>query len=134
LGAPPAGGRIGGRSSLMVLSREQTETAIATWADEPGLRTARAAAFSPREGELCLTTSGTTGTPKGVRLRAGQIAWTAEQIRLSNRLTVEDRGLSVLPFFHVNAPVVSLCATVRAGGAVAIAERFSRSRFWDWVE
>lgn len=85
-------------------------------------------------GYVCLTTSGTTGVPKGVRLRGDQIAWTADQIRLRHQLTQADRGLSVLPFFHINAPVVSLCATLMAGGTVIVAPRFSRSRFWSWIE
>lgn len=99
-----------------------------------------AAGVSPRagrsahEGEVCLTTSGTTGEPKGIRLRAHQVAYTADQIRRHHRLATADRGLSVLPFFHVNAPVVSLSATLMAGATVVIAPRFSRSRFWHWVE
>lgn len=85
-------------------------------------------------GFVCLTTSGTTGTPKGVRLRADQVAWTADQIRMRHQLTQADRGLCVLPFFHINAPVVSLCTTLMAGGTVVVAPRFSRSRFWSWIE
>ncbi|GHO86148.1 AMP-binding protein [Dictyobacter formicarum] len=87
-----------------------------------------------REGHVCLTTSGTTGEPKGVVLRERQLAWTAEQVRRSHGLTTQDRGLTVLPFFHVNAPVVSLCSSILAGSAVVIARHFSRSQFWSWVE
>jgi acyl-CoA synthetase (AMP-forming)/AMP-acid ligase II len=90
--------------------------------------------WQSREGELALTTSGTTGEPKGLRLRANQIAWTADQIRRSHRLTSVDRGLAVLPFYHINAPVVSLCATLLAGATVVMAPRFSLSRFWTWIE
>ncbi|MGI8687285.1 MAG: AMP-binding protein [Thermomicrobiales bacterium] len=89
---------------------------------------------SPMPGRVALSTSGTTGEPKGVILEGSQIAWTAEQIRLSHRLTPRDRGLTVLPFSHVNAPVVSLCASLLTGSTIVIARRFSRERFWDWVE
>jgi acyl-CoA synthetase (AMP-forming)/AMP-acid ligase II len=88
----------------------------------------------PLEGRVYLATSGTTGEPKLVVLTERQIAWTAEQVRSSHSLTLEDRGLTVLPFFHVNAPVVSLCASLLAGSTVVIAGRFSRQRFWSWVE
>jgi len=88
----------------------------------------------PIEGRVCLTTSGSTGEPKGVILTERQIAWTAEQIHVGHRLTPQDRGLTVLPFFHVNAPVVSLCASLMAGSTVVIARRFSRRRFWSWIE
>lgn len=92
------------------------------------------APIEPVEGQVCLTTSGTTGEPKGVLLNEHQIAWTASHIQTSHRLTVQDRGLTVLPFFHVNAPVVSLCASLLAGSTVIIAQRFSRRNFWAWIE
>lgn len=88
----------------------------------------------PSPGAVFLTTSGSTGEPKGVLLQARQIAWTAEQIRLSHQLTPEDRGFTSLPFFHINAPVVSLCASLMAGSAVVVAPRFSRTQFWSWIE
>ena len=90
--------------------------------------------LSFKEGSVCLMTSGTTGEPKGVILQEHQIAWTAEHIRASHQLTPEDRGLTVLPFFHVNAPIVSLCASLIAGSTVVIARKFSRTHFWEWVE
>ncbi|HLI52452.1 MAG TPA: AMP-binding protein, partial [Thermomicrobiaceae bacterium] len=112
-----------------ILTGEQLDGLIDGWiAAAPEPRPA------PDNGFLCLTTSGTTGIPKGVRLRADQVAWTADQIRQSHGLTQADRGLAVLPFFHINAPVVSLCSTLMAGGTVVIAPRFSRSRFWSWIE
>jgi acyl-CoA synthetase (AMP-forming)/AMP-acid ligase II len=88
----------------------------------------------PLEGRVYLATSGTTGEPKCVVLTERQIAWTAEHVRSSHGLTARDRGLTALPFFHVNAPVVSLCASLLAGSTVVIAARFSRQRFWSWVE
>lgn len=91
-------------------------------------------AIEPIEGQICLTTSGTTGEPKGVILSERQIAWTADHIRTSHHLTTRDRGITVLPFFHVNAPVVSLCSSLLAGSTVVIARRFSRRRFWSWIE
>lgn len=90
--------------------------------------------LEPLEGYAYLTTSGSTGEPKWVVLSERQIAWTATQIRASHGLSSRDRGLSVLPFFHVNAPVVSLCASLLAGSMVVIARRFSRQQFWSWIE
>jgi len=90
--------------------------------------------LEPVEGRVCLTTSGTTGEPKGVVLSERQIAWTADSIRVSHRLSTRDRGLTVLPFFHVNAPVVSQCSSLLAGSTVVIAQRFSRRHFWSWIE
>ncbi|MFI5272874.1 MAG: AMP-binding protein [Ktedonobacterales bacterium] len=88
----------------------------------------------PSGGSVCLMTSGSSGAPKGVVLGEAQLVWTAEQIRRSHGLTPADRGLAVLPFFHINAPVVSLCASLLAGASVVIAPRFSRGQFWAWIE
>ncbi len=86
------------------------------------------------DGWVCLMTSGSTGEPKGVVLGERQIAWTADHVRQSHQLSPADCGLCVLPFHHINAPVVSLCASLLAGSSLVIAPRFSRSQFWGWVE
>lgn len=87
-----------------------------------------------REGRVCFMTSGTTGDPKCVLLTTAQVFWAADHVRSAHRLKPEDRGLTVLPFSHVNAPVVSLCASLLAGSTAVIARRFSRSHFWSWIE
>ncbi len=97
-------------------------------------RPPRSGILPPVEGRACFRTSGSTGQPKHVLLGGQHISWTATQIHLSHHLSPEDRGLAVLPFFHVNAPVVSLCASLLAGGAVVIAPHFSRDHFWPWID
>ncbi|HEY6543147.1 MAG TPA: AMP-binding protein, partial [Ktedonobacteraceae bacterium] len=97
-------------------------------------RTEHISPLPPVKGHVCLMTSGTTGDPKGVILDEYQIAWTADHVRTSHRLTPTDRGLTVLPFFHVNGPVVGLCASIMAGSTIVIARKFSRSHFWSWIE
>ncbi|MBE3565940.1 MAG: AMP-binding protein [Thermogemmatispora sp.] len=103
-------------------------TALISHAPEP------ARPLAIREGRVYLSTSGSTGEPKWLALSERQIAWTAEQVRSSHALTDADRGLTTLPFFHINAPVVSLCASLLAGASLIVAPRFSRRRFWSWVE
>src|SRR5712691_935312 len=90
--------------------------------------------LEPVGGHVCLMTSGTTGDPKGVILDEYQIAWTADHVRTSHRLSPADRGLTALPFFHVNGPVVGLCASIMAGSTIVIARKFSRRHFWSWME
>src|SRR5256714_364799 len=97
-------------------------------------RTERISALPSVKGHVCLMTSGTTGDPKGVILDEYQIAWTADHVRTSHRLSPADRGLTALPFFHVNGPVVGLCASIMAGSTIVIARKFSRSHFWSWIE
>src|SRR5712691_11454444 len=99
-----------------------------------GEQTERIAPLPSVKGHVCLMTSGTSGEPKGVILDASQIAWTADHVRTSHRLSPTDRGLTALPFFHVNGPVVGLCASIMAGSTIVIARKFSRSHFWSWIE
>lgn len=110
----------------LVLTRETCEALLTELSSHTSLE--------PVEGRVYLGTSGTTGEPKGVILTERQIAWTADAVRSSHDLSPQDRGLTVLPFFHVNAPVVSLCASLLAGSTVVIARRFSKRHFWEWVE
>jgi len=118
------------RSKMLVITRQECESLIAG----AMLACADSASLESREGQICLMTSGSTGEPKRVVLSERQLSWTASSVVGSHQLSPADRGLAVLPFFHINAPVVSLCATLLAGWAVVIASRFSRGQFWSWVE
>lgn len=89
---------------------------------------------TPTEGHCFLRTSGSTGEPKGILLDARQIVWAAEHIRASHELTSADRGFTALSLSHVNAPVVSLCASLIAGSSLVIARHFSRSHFWETLD
>ncbi len=133
----------------MLIAERQEERHNFTHADKPLImltydecdvivkEAATATSFSAlpfQEGRVCLMTSGTTGEPKGVVLQEHQIAWTADHIRANHQLTPGDRGFTALPFFHVNAPVVSLYSSLMAGSTLIIARKFSRTHFWEWVE
>jgi len=84
-----------------------------------------------KDDALLMYTSGTTGQPKGVvhshaSLLAG--GWTPT---VAHQLTAQDCGLCVLPIYHINGLCVSVISTLISGGALAVAERFSVSRFWE---
>ena len=84
-------------------------------------------------GGVFLCTSGTTGTPKGILLRQEQLAHTAASVAEAHRLGRSDRGYCSLPLFHVNAEVVGVLATLRAGAWLAVDRKFSRRGFWDII-
>jgi oxalate---CoA ligase len=84
-------------------------------------------------GGIFLCTSGTTGTPKGILLREEQLAHVASSVADWHRLGRSDRGYCSLPLFHVNAEVVGLLATLRAGAYLAVDRKFSRRGFWDLI-
>jgi acyl-CoA synthetase (AMP-forming)/AMP-acid ligase II len=81
-------------------------------------------------GGIFLCTSGTTGTPKGILLRADQLAHVAGTVAGHHRLTPADRGYCCLPLFHVNAEVVGLLATLAAQACLVLDRKFSRRSFW----
>lgn len=88
------------------------------------------APLAPGDHALLMYTSGTTGRPKGVlhshaSLLAG--GWTAT---LAHALTPEDRGLCVLPVYHINGLCVSVMGGLVSGSSIVVAEKFSASRFW----
>ncbi|HXC84840.1 MAG TPA: AMP-binding protein [Trebonia sp.] len=88
---------------------------------------------SARSAGIFLCTSGTTGTPKGILLREAQLAHVADTVAGWHRLAEADRGYCSLPLFHVNAEVVGLLATLRAGARLALDRKFSRAGFWDMI-
>jgi crotonobetaine/carnitine-CoA ligase len=80
---------------------------------------------------LIIFTSGSTGFPKGA-LHSQRNFVTAGEANVARLLLQpEDRLLTVLPLFHVNALFYSLAGALAAGACCALQERFSASSFWD---
>ncbi len=79
---------------------------------------------------LLMYTSGTTGRPKGVMLTQANVCANAVSIAREHRLGPGDRVLGVLPLYHINAFAVTMLAPLASGGSVAMAPRFSATRFW----
>ncbi|HEX4091076.1 MAG TPA: AMP-binding protein [Trebonia sp.] len=84
-------------------------------------------------GGIFLCTSGTTGTPKGILLREEQLAHVAASVVECHKLGRGDRGYCSLPLFHVNAEVVGVLATLKAGAYLAVDRKFSRRGFWQMI-
>ena len=109
------------------------------WVREgPGLVTGSEQAGSrelarPRDPWLFVYTSGTTGRSKAVIAPHAQAVTTGLVVAGQAGLTPDDRLYTCLPFFHVNAIWYTLLAAASVGASVALAERFSASRFWSDV-
>ena len=87
-----------------------------------------------REDEaIIIYTSGTTGKPKGCLLTHGNLLANARQIVDWLGFGREDRLLSVMPLFHMNAVTVTTMSALHAGGSTVVSPRFSASRFWQVV-
>jgi acyl-CoA synthetase (AMP-forming)/AMP-acid ligase II len=104
--------------------------------DVAALPTADLVGLGPASGDdaLMMYTSGTTGRPKGVCLTHANLLAGGSNTRAGHELTEADRGLCVLPLYHINGLCVTLYGSLCAGASLVIPERFSTSRFWGLVE
>lgn len=82
---------------------------------------------------VLLTTSGTTGAPKGIPLSEWQLVHAARRVARHHRFGPGERGYTPLPLFHVNAQVMGLLTTVISGNSLVIDRRFSAGDYWDRV-
>ena len=82
---------------------------------------------------IIIYTSGTTGKPKGCLLTHGNLIANARQISEWLGFTKDDRLLSVMPLFHMNAVSVTTMSALYAGGSSVVSPKFSASRFWHIV-
>jgi oxalate---CoA ligase len=82
-------------------------------------------------GGVVLSSSGTTGTPKVVRLAQDKLLYTARCVAAHLELDADDRGFNPLPLFHINAEVVGLLSALVAGSSLVLDDRFHRHGFWD---
>ena len=79
---------------------------------------------------LLLYTSGSTGLPKGALLTHRALICGARNVVDAHQLTARDRALCVLPVYHINGAMVTVCAPLVSGGGVVMPPRFSASAFW----
>ena len=82
---------------------------------------------------IIIYTSGTTGKPKGCLLTHGNLIANARQISEWLGFTRDDRLLSIMPLFHMNAVSVTTMSALYAGGSTVVSPKFSASRFWQIV-
>ena len=90
--------------------------------------------IGPDSTALILHTSGTTSRPKMVPLSQGNLCTSAEHIRQTLLLTVQDRCLNVMPLFHIHGLLVGVLATLTAGASVVCTPGFYAPHFFEWIE
>jgi len=87
--------------------------------------------IDPRDPVVLIPTSGTTGRSKLVTQTHQGYTLAGEGFPAWVGLTPEDRLITALPIFHINAPAYSLLGSMAIGASVVLLERFSPSRFLD---
>ena len=96
-----------------------------------------AARTGPAEAEdiaLILHTSGTTSRPKIVPLSQANVVKSAENIAASLEFTAADRGLNVMPLFHIHGLIAGLLAPLSRGGSVFCTPGFNALKFFAAME
>jgi acyl-CoA synthetase (AMP-forming)/AMP-acid ligase II/acyl carrier protein len=88
----------------------------------------------PDDVALMLHTSGTTSRPKLVPLTHRNLCSSARHIARTLGLTPADRGLCVMPLFHIHGLIGALLSSAVAGASVVCAPGFVASRFFEWLD
>jgi oxalate---CoA ligase len=83
---------------------------------------------------LVLHTSGTTSRPKIVPLSQRNICASARSVRATAALSAQDRGLNIMPLFHIHGLVAGILAPLSAGGEIVCTEGFNALRFFQWLD
>ena len=89
------------------------------------------AAVEPGDVAVMIPTSGTTGRSKLVMQTHLAYVMAGEGFPYWLRLTNEDRLMTSLPLFHINAPAYSVLGSVAARASVVLLPGFSVSTFLD---
>ncbi|HXQ70260.1 MAG TPA: AMP-binding protein [Pyrinomonadaceae bacterium] len=89
--------------------------------------------ITPEDEAIIIYTSGTTGKPKGCLLTHGNVTANARQISSWLGFNENDRLLTMMPLFHMNAVSVTTMSALHAGGSTVVSPKFSASRFWNIV-
>jgi acyl-CoA synthetase (AMP-forming)/AMP-acid ligase II len=106
---------------------EFPETLAARPAAKPGVA-------ATQDTALVLHTSGTTSRPKIVPLSQHNICASARNVSNTVSFTGTDRGLNIMPLFHIHGLVAGLLAPLSAGGEVCCTTGFNALKFFSWMK
>jgi acyl-CoA synthetase (AMP-forming)/AMP-acid ligase II len=125
--------RLGVRVIELHPQRERGAGAF-TLAPGPAAAAAAPGPAQPDDVALVLHTSGTTSRPKIVPLSQRNVCASARNIRNFLALTAQDRGLNIMPLFHIHGLIAGVLAPLSAGGQVCCTPGFNALKFFAWME
>jgi acyl-CoA synthetase (AMP-forming)/AMP-acid ligase II len=91
-------------------------------------------AARPDDVSMVLHTSGTTSRPKIVPLSQRNLCASARHIGATLRFTAQDRGLNIMPLFHIHGLIAGVLAPLSAGSMVSCTPGFNALRFFAWMD
>ncbi len=83
---------------------------------------------------MVLHTSGTTSRPKIVPLTQANLAASAQNIAATLQFTAADRGLNIMPLFHIHGLIAGVLAPLSAGSFVFCTPGFNALKFFGWMD
>jgi len=88
----------------------------------------------PEDVSMLLHTSGTTSRPKIVPLSQGNLAASARHIARTLGFGPADRGLNIMPLFHIHGLIAGVLAPLSAGSFVFCTPGFNALKFFGWMD
>jgi crotonobetaine/carnitine-CoA ligase len=98
---------------------------------DPAAREALPSGVEPDDLAVLIPTSGTTGRSKLVMQTQRAYAMAGQGFPFWMELTADDRLMTSLPLFHINAPAYSVLGSLACGAGLVLLPRFSASGFLD---
>jgi acyl-CoA synthetase (AMP-forming)/AMP-acid ligase II len=83
---------------------------------------------------MVLHTSGTTSRPKIVPLSQRNLCASAANIARTLRFEPGDRGLNIMPLFHIHGLIAGVLAPLTAGSQVFCTPGFNALKFFGWMD
>jgi acyl-CoA synthetase (AMP-forming)/AMP-acid ligase II len=88
----------------------------------------------PGDVSMVLHTSGTTSRPKIVPLTQANLAASAQNIAATLHFSAQDRGLNIMPLFHIHGLIAGVLAPLSAGSFVFCTPGFNALKFFAWMD
>ena len=83
---------------------------------------------------MVLHTSGTTSRPKIVPLSQANLCASASHIASTLQFRAGDRGLNIMPLFHIHGLIAGVLAPLTAGSQVFCTPGFNALKFFGWMD
>ena len=88
----------------------------------------------PDDISMVLHTSGTTSRPKIVPLSQRNLCASARNIAATLQFSAADRGLNIMPLFHIHGLIAGVLAPLAAGAQVYCTPGFNALKFFGWMD
>jgi acyl-CoA synthetase (AMP-forming)/AMP-acid ligase II len=103
-------------------------------AQPPGTAAAHPGLAQPGDVSMVLHTSGTTSRPKIVPLSQANLCASAQHIARTLAFTAADRGLNIMPLFHIHGLIAGVLSPLAAGSQVFCTPGFNALKFFAQLE